>query len=226
MTNPATVVFDLDGTLVDTAADLIAAANATLCDRGLPAALDPMKDASVAFRGGRAMLTEGYARAPRDVLIPPSAIDEDFPRLLDHYGRNIAEHSRPYPGTEAMLTALADAGHRLAICTNKPEALARDLMNRLGLLPRFAALIGADTLPVRKPDPAPYRAAVAAAGGVVARSCLIGDTRTDRDTARAAGVRIALVGFGPEGADVARLHPDAVIDGFADLPGVVADWFG
>lgn len=226
MTNHATVVFDLDGTLVDSAADLIAAANATLADRGLPAALDPVKDASIAFHGGRAMLNAGYARAPRDVLIPPAALDEDFPRLLGHYARNIADSTRPYPGTEQMLNDLTADGYRLAICTNKPEDLARKLLGRLGLDHYFSALIGADTLPTRKPDPAPYRAAVEGAGGQVARSCLIGDTKTDRDTARAVGVRIALVGFGPEGQGVSGLDPDIVIDNFDALPGVVAGWFG
>lgn len=218
------VVFDLDGTLVDTAADLIAAANATFSDRALGVALDPVTDAPVAFAGGRAMLRAGYGRIAPDLLLPPGAEDEDFPRLLAHYDRNIAVHSRPYPGAEAAMDALAEAGLTLAVCTNKPAALATRLLAELGLTDRFAAMIGADTLPQRKPDPRPYLEAVARAGGVPARSFLVGDTVTDRDTARAAGVRVALIGFGPEGRAVERLAPDALLDHFDDLPALAARW--
>lgn len=221
-----TVVFDLDGTLVDTAADLIAAANATFADRGLGVALDPVADALIAFHGGRAMLRAGYGRMDGDLLLPPGAEDEDFPRLLDHYSRHIAVHTRPYPGAEAALDALADAGFTLAICTNKPEALAVQMLDALTLRHRFAAMIAADTLPVRKPDPKPYREAVARAGGEVGRSFLLGDTETDVKTARAAGVRVALVGFGPEGDRIRRLNPDAMIGHFDEVPGLAGRWLG
>ena len=221
-----TVVFDLDGTLADTSADLVAAANACFAERGLDDLLDPVADALIAFHGGRAMLSAGYARAGGAVLIPPGAVDEDYDRLLGHYGDRIAVHTRLYPGVEAALDALAAAGHRLAVCTNKPEALAETLLHALGIRDRFAAMIGADTLPVRKPDPRPYRAAVERAGGEVARSCLIGDTETDRKTAAAAGVRVALVSFGPEGEAIGRLAPDALLHHFDDLPALVAAWIG
>lgn len=221
-----TVVFDLDGTLVDTAGDLIAAANATLADRGLEVALDPVTDAHIAYRGGRAMLRAGYGRMPDNMLLPPGAEDEDFLRLLDHYGRAVAVHSQIYPGVEAALEALAEAGFGLAICTNKPLGLAQDLLTELELHHHFASVIGADTLPVRKPDPRPYHHAVTEAGGDVARSFLLGDTETDRDTARAAGVRIALVGFGPEGAGISRLSPDEVLDHFDGLADLAARWLG
>lgn len=219
-----TVVFDLDGTLVDSSADLIAAANACLRARGLGDLLDPVADALIAFHGGRAMLREGFARADDALRPAPEAIDEDYPRLLDFYACDIARHTRPYPGTEAALEALAGDGWRLAICTNKPQALAEALLVQLGLRDRFASLIGADTLPVRKPDPRPYAEAVTRAGGRVANSFLVGDTATDHATARAAGVRVALVGFGPEGAAIARLAPDAVLDRFAALPALARDW--
>lgn len=221
-----TVVFDLDGTLADTSGDLIAAANACFAARGLGRLLDPVDDALVAFHGGRAMLRAGYARMPADTLLPPGAEDEDFARLLGHYGDAIAVHTRLYPGVEAALARLAEAGHRLTVCTNKPEALADALLDRLGIRAAFAGLIGADTLPVRKPDPRPYAAAVEAAGGTVARSFLLGDTDTDRRTAAAAGVRVALVSFGPEGRGIARLAPDAMLDHFDDLPALAADWLG
>lgn len=218
------VVFDLDGTLADTSADLIAAANACFRGRGLPDLLDPAADQLIAFRGGRAMLRAGYGRICADTLLPPRAEDEDYPRLLGHYAENIAHSTRLYPGVEAALAALAADGHRLAVCTNKPEALAETLLHALGIRDAFTSLIGADTLPVRKPDPRPYRAAVEGAGGRVEQSFLIGDTETDRKTASAAGVRCALVAFGPEGDAIARLAPDALIRHFDELPGLARDW--
>ncbi|WP_411956618.1 HAD-IA family hydrolase [Paracoccus homiensis] len=219
-----TVVFDLDGTLADTSGDLIAAANACFQARGLGDLLDPVEDALIAFHGGRAMLRAGYARMPADMLLPPAAEDEDYPRLLDHYGQNIACHTRLYPGVETALETLAGAGHRLAVCTNKPEGLAEALLRELGIRQAFGAMIGADTLPVRKPDPRPYQAAVQAAGGEVTRSFLIGDTETDRKTAAAAGVRVALVSFGPEGQAISRLAPEALLHHFDDLPELARDW--
>ena len=219
-----TVVFDLDGTLADTAGDLIAAANACLAARGLGRPLDPVADAGIAFHGGRAMLRAGYARAPAEMLLPPGAEDEDFPLLLDHYGNCLADTTRLYPGTEAALEALAAAGYALAVCSNKPEALAERLLAALGVRERFASLVGADTLPVRKPDPRPYAAAVEQAGGTVARSFLVGDTETDLKTARASGVPVTLVGFGPEGPGIARFSPDHILDHFAELPALARDW--
>lgn len=219
-----TIVFDLDGTLADTSADLISAANACFVDRGIGAVLDPVADALIAFQGGRAMLRAGYARLPADMLLPPDAEDVDFPRLLDHYARDIAGHTRLYPGVEAALDRLASDGYRLSVCTNKPEDLAEKLLRQLGIRDRFAALVGADTLPVRKPDPRPYQAAVERAGGVVMTSFLVGDTDTDRKTAQAAGVRVALVSFGPEGEALSRLSPDAMLPHFDDLPELAAKW--
>ncbi|MBU2958236.1 HAD-IA family hydrolase [Paracoccus sp. 1_MG-2023] len=219
-----TVVFDLDGTLADTSGDLIAAANACFRGRGMGDLLHPVDDALVAFHGGRAMLRAGYARAPRDVLIPPEAEDQDFHRLLDHYGEAIDVHTRLYPGVEPALDRLAQDGHILSVCTNKPSGLAEVLLRKLGIRDRFASMIGADTLPVRKPDPRPYQAAVEQAGGTVARSFLIGDTETDRKTAAAAGVRVALVSFGPEGEAIRRLAPDAMLDHFDALPDLARDW--
>ena len=219
------VVFDLDGTLADTSADLIAAANACFTARGLPALLDPAADALTAFHGGRAMLRAGYARIPDGWLLPPEAEDQDFPRLLDHYAGAIATHTRLYPGVETALAALAGQGHALAVCTNKPEALAETLLRELGIRDAFASLIGADTLPVRKPDPRPYQAAVAGARPG-AKSFLVGDTETDRRTAAAAGVPVALVTFGPEGEAIGRLAPEALLTHFDDLPALAAEWLG
>ena len=219
-----TVVFDLDGTLADTSGDLIAAANACFQARGLGDLLHPTRDALIAFHGRRAMLRAGYGRIGGDTLLPPGAEDDDYPRLLDYYGGAIATHTRLYPGAMAALDRLAADGHRLAVCTNKPAALAEVLLRELGIRDRFAAMIGADTLPVRKPDPRPYVAAVTGAGGVVARSFLVGDTETDRRTAAAAGVKVALVAFGPEGEALTRLAPEAMLAHFDHLPELAQDW--
>lgn len=221
-----TVVFDLDGTLADTSGDLVAAANACFRARGLGDLLDPVADALIAFHGGRAMLRAGYGRMSSDTLLPPGAEDEDFDSLLSHYGAAIAVHTQLYPGVEAALDRLAADGHRLAVCTNKPEALAETLLRELGIRDRFGAMIGADTLPVRKPDPRPYHAAVEGAGGTVAQSFLVGDTETDRKTAAAAGVRVALVSFGPEGEAISRLAPEVLLAHFDQLPAIARDWLG
>ena len=221
-----TVVFDLDGTLADTAADLIAAANACFESRGLGRLLDPVADAGIAFHGGRAMLRAGYARMPADTLLPPDAEEADFPRLLAFYDDCLADTTRLYDGAEAAIEALAAQGYRLAICTNKPLALAEKLLAALNVREHFAGMIGADSLPVRKPDPRPYLAAVEQAGGEVRRSFLLGDTETDVKTARAAGVRVALVGFGPEGAAISRLDPDHVLEEFVGLPALARAWLG
>ncbi len=125
----------------------------------------------------------------------------------------------PGGGTYAMeaVARLRARGDRVAVCTNKPEGLAQTLLTRLGVRDAFGALIGADTLPVRKPDPAPLHAAIAGAGGVAARSVLVGDTVTDRETGRAAGVPVILVTFGPEGRAVEALSPEGLIHDYAGL---------
>lgn len=223
-----TVVFDLDGTLADTGADLIAAANACFEGLGHGAVLDPVADKATAFRGGRAMLALGFGRVnggPSGAEAE-AAIEENYPVLLDSYAANLNHHTRLYPGVAEALETLLAGGYRTAICTNKPEALAQELIARLGISGLFGALVGADTLPVRKPDPRPYREAVARAGGTVGASVLIGDTVTDRECARAAGVACALVTFGPEGRAVARLRPDALLDGYDRLPGLIARLIG
>ncbi|WP_417724179.1 HAD-IA family hydrolase [Salipiger sp.] len=219
-----TVIFDLDGTLADTSGDLIAAANVCFEEMGHAQRLDPVADALTAFHGGRAMLRLGLGRGTgRDGAAADEAqVDRWYPRLLTAYGAAIDVHTRLYPGAIEAVEALRASGHAVGICTNKPAGLAEDLLARLGVRGLFASLIGADSLPVRKPDPAPYVAAVEGAGGTVARSLLVGDTDTDRKTARAAGVPCVLVGFGPEGTAVSRLEPEAMIAHFDALPEVVA----
>ena len=220
-----TVIFDLDGTLADTGRDLIDAANAEFRRLGHGDVLDPEADKATAFRGGRAMLRLGIERLGLSAL-DADAEERSYLAFLDAYEGCLDRHTALYPGTEPAVRALAEAGYALGVCTNKPEAMAEKVLAALGLRDAFGSLIGADTLPVRKPDPAPYRAAVERAGGVVAASVLIGDTVTDRDTARAAGVPVVLVGFGPEGAAVSALEPDAVLDDYGDLAGVVRRLIG
>ena len=219
-----TVVFDLDGTLADTSRDLIAAANVCFRDMGAGDVLDPARDAATALRGGRAMLRLGMARLEREG--EEDVIDAAYPKLLEAYARDIDRHTVLYPGAMDAVQALKDAGYFVAICTNKPEALAHDLLTRLGVRETFAAMLGADTLAVRKPDPEHLMETVRRAGGDPAHCLLVGDSDTDRKTARAAGVPCVLVTFGPAGDDMAALEPEALLEDFADLPGVVTRLLG
>ena len=218
-----TVIFDLDGTLADTSGDLIAAANSCFRGLGLGDLLDPVADAATALRGGRAMLNLGFSRVDgydeRDV-------EGQYPVLLAAYANDIDTHTVLYPGAMDAVGQLKTNGYAVGIATNKPEALAESLMTSLGVRDEFASLVGADTLPVRKPDPAHHFEAVRRAGGDPKRSLLVGDTATDRNTSRNAGVPSVLVTFGPGRDDVLGLDPEATIDSFAELPGVVAQLIG
>jgi phosphoglycolate phosphatase len=214
-----TVVFDLDGTLADTSGDLIAAANACFEGMGKGRPLDPVADALTAFAGGRAMLRLGFGRL--GMAWTEAEVDAQYSVLLRAYADAIAVYTVLYPGAIEAVKTLRNAGFTTAICTNKPEGLAITLCDQLGISGLFGALVGADTLPVRKPDPEHYFETVRRVGGWADQSLLIGDTVTDRDTARAANVPIVLVGFGPEGAGVARLQPDALLDHYDNLPALV-----
>lgn len=219
-----TVIFDLDGTLADTSGDLIAAANACFAEMGAGAVLDPARDAGTALRGGRAMLKLGLER-----IVHPEAeamIARYYPVLLEAYGAAIDVHTVLYPGAMEAVARLSRDGYAVGICTNKPAGLAETLMTRLGVRGAFASLVGADTLAVRKPDAAPLVEAVRRAGGDPARSLLVGDTITDRETARAAGVPSVLVTFGPGGEDVAALEPEGLIGHYDELQAVVQRLIG
>lgn len=209
-----TVIFDLDGTLADTSGDLLAAANFCFREMGLGDVLSHPEDAGVALRGGRMMLTEGLKRAGQ---FDQATVDEFYPVLLEAYRGAIDRHTVLYPGAMAAVEALKTAGFGVGICTNKPEALADQLMRSLGVRDAFASLIGADTLPVRKPDPEPLLEAARRAGGDPARTLLVGDSDTDRKTSAAAGVPSVLVTFGPSGDDMGALNPEALLHRFEDL---------
>ncbi|WP_025062662.1 HAD-IA family hydrolase [Sulfitobacter guttiformis] len=219
-----TVVFDLDGTLADTSGDLIAAANACFRDMGAGDLLDPVGDAATALRGGRAMLRLGMERMGKTVDDP--LIDEYYDALLYHYARDIDTHTRLYDGAMDAVAELKARGYIVAVCTNKPEGLARQLLTRLGILDTFAAMLGADTLAVRKPDPEHLFETVRRAGGDPVQCLLVGDTVTDRDTSKAAGVPSVLVTFGPAGGDMSALVPEALLERYSDLPDLVERLLG
>ncbi|MEM9434815.1 MAG: HAD-IA family hydrolase [Pseudomonadota bacterium] len=214
-----TIVFDLDGTLADTSGDLLAAANSCFKALGYGEVLTQDQDAAIALRGGRAMLTRGFERL--GVAASKSDIDDQYPVLLDAYDKSIDRLTVLYPGVREAVARLKSRGDKVAICTNKPERLAEKLMSSLGFRSQFDALIGADTLPVRKPDPAPFFAAVDRAGGVRKRAVLVGDSDTDHKTARAAGVPSILVSFGPAGDDMSLLDPDALLDSYEELEAIL-----
>ena len=219
-----TVVFDLDGTLADTSGDLIAAANACFRDMGEGDVLDAKTDASTALKGGRAMLRLGMERLGR--ADDAETIDRYYPMLLEAYGREIDTHTVLCPGAMEAVEALKAAGYRVAICTNKPEGLAHTLLTKLGVRDAFGAMVGADTLAIRKPDPEHLFETARRAGGDPALCLLVGDTNTDRETARAAGVPCVLVSFGPSGDDMAALGPEALLDHYDDLPDIVTRLIG
>lgn len=210
-----TVIFDLDGTLADTSGDLLAAANHCFRKMGHGDVLTHPQDAGVALRGGRRMLTVGLQRV--DAFSQP-LVDEFYPVLLEAYREAISTYTVLYPGVLEAIEVLKTRGYGVGICTNKPEALAEQLMQALGVRDVFGSLVGADTLPVRKPDPAPLLEAVRRMGGDPAQCVLIGDSDTDRNTSANAGVPSILVEFGPSGADMAALEPEGLIGHFDELP--------
>jgi phosphoglycolate phosphatase len=218
-----TVIFDLDGTLADTSGDLLAAANFCFRDLGHGDVLTE-GDAGTALRGGRAMLTLGFERL--GLGYTAADLDAQYPVLLGAYGDAIDVHTVLYPGAREAVDRLLTADIKVGICTNKPEGLAEKLMRSLGFRDVFGSLIGADTLVVRKPDPAPFVEAVVRAGGDPSRALLVGDTATDRDTSSAAGVPSVLVTFGPGDVDVAALNAEAYLDDYADLDEIVERLLG
>jgi phosphoglycolate phosphatase len=212
------VVFDLDGTLVDTAPDLVATLNVILAREGLPP-VDYEPARNMVGGGARVMLERGLAAAGRN--LPATAIDALTRDFIDHYAAHLADTSRPFPGVEAALDTLAEHGYRLAVCTNKLEWLSLRLLDALGLSKRFSAICGADTFGISKPDPEILRRTVARAGAAGSRAVMVGDSLMDIATARAAGIPVIAVDFGYTDTPVAVLAPDCVISRFADLPEVV-----
>jgi phosphoglycolate phosphatase len=218
MSSVRTVVFDLDGTLVDTAPDLITALNFVLDREGMPPI--PLASArNMIGAGARRMIergleAEGRVASPADI----SRLTSDF---IDHYAAHIADASRPFDGLEAALDDLAARGYQFAVCTNKLEWLSKKLLDELGLSRRFAAICGADTFGVSKPDPVILQQTVARAGGQLASTVMVGDAGPDIGVARRANIPVIGVEFGYTEVPIADLRPDLLIGHMRDLPAAV-----
>jgi len=218
--HPLTIVFDLDGTLIDTAPDLVDTLNVVLKREGFaPVAFDGARN----MIGGGAKVMIANALAAQRRSMAPERLDQLFAAFIEHYAAHIADRSRPFPGLEAALDRLAGENSRFAVCTNKLEWLTVRLLQALGIAGRFAAICGQDTFNVKKPDPEVLRRTIAAAGGRLERSVMIGDSATDIRTARAAGVPVIAVDFGYSDRPVADYGPDRIIGHFDALPAAVAE---
>jgi phosphoglycolate phosphatase len=215
-----TVVFDLDGTLVDTAPDLIETLNVVLARQGLP----PVAYAearSMIGGGARKMIENGLKLEGRHLA--DGLVDRMFKEFIDYYAAHIADRSQPFPGLEQALDHLAADGCRLAVCTNKLEGLSRLLLGALGLTPRFAAICGQDTFQIQKPDPEILRRTIGAAGGELSQAIMVGDSGTDIATARAAGIPVVAVDFGYSETPIQELGPDRLISHFDKLPAAILE---
>ena len=216
---PPIAVFDLDGTLADTAPDLIGTLNRILDEEGLPhVKLEDGRELIGA--GARALISRGFEEAGLELA--PARLDELFRRFLVIYGEHLADHSALYPQVGEALDALEARGFALAVCTNKVESHSRRLLDALGLGGRFKAICGRDSFAWFKPDPRHLTLTIEQAGGDPARAVMIGDSRTDIATAKAAAIPVVAVTFGYTDVPVRDLDPDAVIDGFGELAGAVA----
>lgn len=208
------VVFDLDGTLAETAGDLIASLNAVLAEDAIPPVA--REQARVLLgAGGRALIERGYALAGRS--LEPPRLDALFRAFLAYYNDHICDHTYLFDGVVAALDRLQDAGFRFAVCTNKMEATSIRLLEALGVRDRFMAVCGQDTFAMRKPDPQALLLTIAQAGGDVSRSIMVGDSITDIATARAARVPVIAVDFGYTDKPVSELGPDHVISRYDQL---------
>jgi phosphoglycolate phosphatase len=205
------VVFDLDGTLADTALDLTAALNHALGELGRPP-IPADEVRHMVGHGARMLLRKGLS-ATGDVS--DALVEQSFPIFLDYYETHIADHTRPFDGVEAALAALGAQGLKLAICTNKLERLTYSLIRALRWEGLFDAIVGGDTLPQRKPDPAPVHAAIAQAGG--GRAAFVGDSISDTDAARAAGIPCVALTFGFSDRPPEQLGATLLIDHYDQL---------
>lgn len=223
MSNSPIVVFDLDGTLAETAPDLIATLNVIMRQEDLPEV--PLARArDMIGAGARAMIDRGFTLAGRQLSSERS--DELFGRFLEIYGENLCAGSHLFDGVTQALDDLAASGYRLAVCTNKVEGHSRRLLEALGIVDRFAVICGRDTFPWYKPDPRHLTRTIEMAGGDAGRAIMVGDSRTDIDTAKAAFIPVVAVPFGYTDVPVADLGPDLVIQHYSELTGAVATLVG
>jgi phosphoglycolate phosphatase len=221
--NGATIVFDLDGTLVDTAPDLIRATDHALASVGLPPADPVMLRDKISF-GARRMIEAGLAQNKTDA--DEARIERLHHAFLLHYQANIAHSSRPFPGVIEVLHALRADGARLAICTNKSEPMAKSLLNALKMDVMFEAIVGLNTLPVSKPHPGHVLGTIELAGGDHRLAVMVGDSENDVKAAKAAGVPVAAFIHGYTEQPVHTYGPDAVFGAYTELPGLIRALLG
>jgi phosphoglycolate phosphatase len=214
-----TLVFDLDGTLVDTAPDLISAANHVLGLRGLKP-VDPAKLRPEISFGARTIIARGLSEHGQ--TLPEAELDGLLATFLVYYAENIANQSRPFPHLLDTLRQHKAAGAKLAVCTNKVEHLSRALLAKLDMLELFSSVAGRDTFAVCKPHPDHLRGAIALAGGDPTRAIMVGDSDTDISTARAAGIPCIAVDFGYTDVPVTELNPTVIISHYRDFPAAVS----
>lgn len=219
----AAIAFDLDGTLVDTAHDLVGTLNWLLAAEGLaPLGLDEARP--FIGRGARWLIERGFQAA--DASLTPAQVQPLFDRFLTHYEAHIADESRPFPGCIEALEALKAQGAKLVVCTNKLSGLSVRLLDALDMTRLFDAVIGADRTPAIKPDPRHLQIAIAEIGGSLERAVMVGDAATDAGAARAAKVALILVSFGYTEVAAKDLDPDILIDRFEQLPDACARLLG
>ena len=214
------VVFDLDGTLVDTAPDLIETLNVVFAREGL-SAVDYAAARNMIGGGARKMIESGLKFEGRP--LDAGTVDRMFNDFIAYYAAHVADRSHPFPGLEKALDRLAARGCRFAVCTNKLEGLSRLLLEALGLTGRFEAICGQDTFGIQKPDPEILRRTIAAAGGDIRHAVMVGDSGTDIATARAAGIPVVAVDFGYSETPITELGADRLISHFDDLAAAVLE---
>ncbi len=213
------LVFDLDGTLIDTAPDLVETLNVIFAREGLPPV--PFATARKLIGGGaRAMIVRGVEAEGR--VLSPTQIERLFDEFIAYYTEHIADRSRPYPGLIETLDQLGRRGHRFAVCTNKLESLSVLLLKQLDLSGRFSVICGQDTFGVQKPNPDILRRTIRAAGGSPKHAIMIGDSETDVRTAKSAVVPIVAVDCGYTERPVAEFEPHRIISHFGELPSALA----
>lgn len=213
MTSPL-VIFDLDGTLIDTAPDLIDSLNHTITAVGLePVTFDDLTH--LVGQGVRVMIRRAFDL--RKAELDEETANQLFDRFMSHYAANMPGKSQPYGGALASIETLAAAGIGVAICTNKPEELALLLMDKLSLTDRFLTITGGDTFPVRKPDARHILGTIERAAGDPATSIMVGDSVNDILAAHNAGIASIAVTFGYSDVPVATLDPDHVIESYGEL---------
>lgn len=213
MTKPI-VVFDLDGTLVDTAPDLLDSLSHSLGAGGARLA-NTTGLRSYVGHGGRVMIERAFAA--QNKVLAPEEHDRLYAVFLDHYGSNMPGKSQPYPGVIEAVERFSKADFLMAICTNKTEGFSQRLINALGMERHFAAICGQDTFTFRKPDPRHLISTIEMAGGDPGRALMVGNSRTDIDTAKAAGIPVVAVDFGYTDRHVREFEPSRIISHFDEL---------